>query len=112
MPIYDYRCEECRKAFSVSLSYEAYGKTVVLCPYCSSQNVRRRIGRIAMTASDRAQLDDLRRSVQGSDDPRDLGRVMRTVQEQSGVKPEGPYNEVISRLEKGETLNSIQKDYD
>lgn len=93
------------------MSFSEYDRAKPGCPECSSEQVRRRIGRIATTVGDKAQLQNLANDIGGSDSSRDLGRVMRTVQQQSGVKMDGPFNEVVSRLEKGESPASIDKDY-
>ena len=43
MPIYDYRCTNCGKAFSVTQSMAEHTSRKVNCPKCKSQKVERRI---------------------------------------------------------------------
>jgi putative FmdB family regulatory protein len=43
MPSYDYRCEKCRKVFSVTLSVEQHDRRKVACPKCGSRAVKQQI---------------------------------------------------------------------
>jgi len=46
MPTYDFACEECKKKFSVTLSFSEYDGKKVKCPKCSSGKVRRVLGSV------------------------------------------------------------------
>ena len=46
MPIYDYRCLECRKRFSVRHSITKHESARVKCPKCESRKVERLIGAV------------------------------------------------------------------
>lgn len=39
MPTYDYRCEKCKKRFSVVQSITEHGKKKMACPKCKSRKV-------------------------------------------------------------------------
>ena len=39
MPDYDYKCEKCRKKFSVTMSIAQHGTRRVKCPKCKSVRV-------------------------------------------------------------------------
>jgi putative FmdB family regulatory protein len=39
MPTYEYRCEKCRKKFSVVAAMAEHGKKKVSCPKCKSRKV-------------------------------------------------------------------------
>jgi putative FmdB family regulatory protein len=43
MPLYEYRCLDCDREFSVALHVEDYGQVPVCCPYCEGANVEREI---------------------------------------------------------------------
>ena len=43
MPIYDFRCEKCKKKFTLTMSISEYEKTKVRCPKCKSSNVKQQI---------------------------------------------------------------------
>ncbi len=42
MPVYEYRCQECGKEFTKTLTLQEYATTSVKCPQCSSAKVGRR----------------------------------------------------------------------
>ena len=50
MPIYDFRCNTCRKRFEVFISYQDYGQVPVHCPHCKSDQVSRLINRVRIAA--------------------------------------------------------------
>jgi len=39
MPVYDFRCEDCRKRFSLTLSVAERSRTRLRCPKCDSRKV-------------------------------------------------------------------------
>ena len=39
MPTYDYRCEKCRKRFSVTMNIKEHDGKKVKCPKCNSAKV-------------------------------------------------------------------------
>ena len=43
MPTYSYRCEACRKSFSLQMSISEHDKARTKCPSCGSRKVRQRI---------------------------------------------------------------------
>jgi putative FmdB family regulatory protein len=116
MPNYEYRCLNCKRRFEVYLSYSEYGKQSIQCPHCSSEQVRRRIGRIRFARSEESHLDDLAdpANLEGlEDDPRALGRMMRKMKSELGSEAGdemGPeFDEVVNRLEAGQSPEEIEK---
>lgn len=112
MPTYEYRCLDCRKRFDVFLSYSDYGKTTVTCPHCASTNVQKKINRVRVTRteaqrlerfSDTASLDGM------EEDPRALGKMMRNMSSEIGEDVGPEFNEVVSRLESGQSPDDIEK---
>ncbi len=112
MPAYDYICEECGKTFSLFLSYAEYGTAPVFCPECGTDHVRRVITPVRVAVNERARLQQLSEEAAGSNSSQMLGKVMRTIQEQSGRELPPDTNEALTRLERGESPSSINKDYD
>jgi putative FmdB family regulatory protein len=111
MPNYQYRCLECKKRFEVFLTYAEYGKQPVSCPHCQSQNVQRRIGRIRFARSEESRFEDLEDpgSLEGlEDDPRALGRMMRKMSRELGEDAGPEFDEVIDRLEAGQSPEDIE----
>jgi putative FmdB family regulatory protein len=39
MPVYEFECKKCRKAFEATLSFAEKDKKKVKCPFCSSSSV-------------------------------------------------------------------------
>ena len=112
MPVYDYICGDCGKDFDIFLSYAAYDHAEVCCPVCGSSNVTRKIHSVRVTGSDRDRLQRLSEEASGNNSSQMLGKVMRTIQQQSGRKLPPDTNEALTRLEKGESPAAINKDYD
>ena len=114
MPTYDYRCEECHHRFEIFLTYDEYDKTEVHCPKCGSEKVFRRIGRIRIAKSGETSLDSLMddpSSLEGiEEDPKAMGRLMRQMQSELGEDAGPEFDEVVSRLEKGQAPEEIEKE--
>ena len=52
MPIYEYKCLECEKEFTVALFLSERGRVVIQCPGCNSKKVVQKISTfIAKTES-------------------------------------------------------------
>jgi putative FmdB family regulatory protein len=112
MPIYQYRCLNCKKRFEVLLSYQEYGEKSIHCPHCSSDQVQRRIGRIRIAKSEESRLDSLTdpSGLEGlEDDPRALGKMMRKMGNEMGEEVGPEFDEVVDRLEAGQSPEDIEK---
>ena len=112
MPIYEYVCENCGKPFSLFLSYADYDTAAVCCPGCGAENVRRKIRPIRVTVNEKTRLQQLGEEAAGNNSSQMLGKVMRTIQEQSGRELPPDTNEALTRLERGESPESINQDYE
>lgn len=111
MPNYPYRCIDCKKRFEIYLSYSEYGTRPVSCPFCGSQNVERRISRIRIARSEENRLESLSDfdNLDGlEDDPRTLGRMMRKMGQEMGEEVGPEFNEMIDRLEAGQSPEEIE----
>ena len=113
MPSYEYRCRQCKKRFSVFLTYSEYGKKPVTCPHCESTDVQRRIGRIRVLRSDESragQLADYDKLDGLDDDPQALGKMMRQMKGEIGEEMGPEFDEVVERLEKGQSPEDIERE--
>lgn len=113
MPIYEYRCLECKKRFGVFMAYQEYGQKTIICPHCQSSHVQRRIGRIRVARSEESRLDDFGDPSQLAgleDDPRAMGRLMRKMSDEVGENMGPEFDEVINRLEKGQSPEDIERE--
>jgi putative FmdB family regulatory protein len=114
MPTYDYVCLDCRKRFEVQLSYSEYGTKPVACSHCASENVRRRVPRVRVMRSDESRLNNLENLADPSaldgleDDPRAMGRMMRQMGQELGEDLPPEFDEVVDRLEKGQSPEEIE----
>lgn len=112
MPTYDYRCLECKKRFEVFIPYAEYGTRPVACPHCASVKVERRIGRVRIAHSSEARMEQMAdpANLDALDqDPRALGRMMREMSGEIGEEMGPEFDEVVSRLEKGESPEDIER---
>ncbi len=112
MPNYDYRCLNCKRRFTVYLSYREYGQSSIQCPHCASDQVQRRIGRIRFARSEDSRLESMAdpSNLEGlEDDPRALGRMMRQMGKEMGEEIGPEFDEVVGRLEAGQSPEDIEK---
>jgi putative FmdB family regulatory protein len=113
MPNYEYRCQKCKRRFSLFFTYAEYGKTAPICTHCGSADVQRKIGRIRVARSDESRMENLAdpSSLAGLDeDPRALGRMMRNMSQEVGEDMPPEFDEVVDRLEKGQSPEDIEKE--
>jgi len=95
----------------LKLSYDEYGKKQVVCPHCAGKHVQRRINRVRMARSEESRLDALADPAKLAgleDDPRAMGRMMRQMSHEMGEDMGSEFNEVINRLESGQSPDQIE----
>jgi putative FmdB family regulatory protein len=113
MPIYEYRCHDCRRR--VSLFYRSYAaaEDEPTCPRCGGTSLSRVISRVAVVRSEDSRLDDLADPSMLGDldenDPKSLGRWMRKMSAEAGEDMPQEFDEVIDRLESGQTPEQIEE---
>ncbi len=114
MPIYEYRCNDCRRRVSVFWrSFSEIGVTRPSCPRCGSENLTRLVSRVAVVRSEESRLDDLAdpSSLAGLDenDPKSMARWMRKMSQEMGEDLGPEFGEVIDRLESGQSPEEIEE---
>jgi putative FmdB family regulatory protein len=117
MPLYDYVCKDCKTRFDVFMSYAEYGRQPVTCSACGSSNVRRRVPRVRVAKSDDSRMDSLAGDFSDpaalaglENDPQAMGRMMRKMGNEMGEQLPPEFNDVVDRLEKGQSPEQIEKD--
>ena len=113
MPNYEYRCLSCRRRFDVFMTYTEYGSKTVSCPHCGSANITRKIGRIRIARSDESRMENLADPsalANLDDDPQALGRMMRQMKSEVGEEMAPEFDEVVGRLEAGQSPEQIERD--
>lgn len=85
MPIFEYRCDECRRRFSLLVGVVA-GTTELRCPHCGSEQLQKLISRFASPRSEEDALDDLADPTRMGDleDPRQMAQWMKRVGREMG----------------------------
>lgn len=118
MPIYEYRCQECGRRFSVFWrSFSDVQEDKIICKRCGSDDVNRLVSRVRMVRSEESRLDDMADPSAWGDfdenDPKSMGRFMRKMMNEIGDEAGdlGPeFEEVVDRLEAGQDPEEIEKD--
>ena len=95
------------------MSFVEYDAAEPECPHCHGRNLKRRIGRIALAKSEDARMDtmmdDSALAGLDEDDPKSIGRFMRKMSREMGEDMGDEFNEVVDRLESGESPESIEE---
>jgi putative FmdB family regulatory protein len=117
MPLYDYFCSDCQKRFDVFMTYAEYGTRPVTCSHCQSKNVRRRVPRVRVAKSEDSRMDSLAGDFSDpsalaglENDPQAMGRMMRKMGSEMGEEMPPEFDEVVGRLEKGQSPEEIEKE--
>ena len=120
MPIYEYRCADCRRTVSVLFrSFSAI--TDPVCPRCGGTALTRLMSRVVVrrggamgAGDDDLGGDDLGGMFDGLDenDPRALARAMRRMSDEMGEPMEPEMEEALGRLEQGEDPEAVMAGMD
>jgi putative FmdB family regulatory protein len=114
MPIYEYRCNQCGKRLSALVrNFDERDTAVSRCPRCGSHDVRRLMSRITVVRSEESRMESLADPSSFGDldenDPRSMGRWMRHMGREMGEDLGPEFDEVVGRLEAGESPESIEE---
>ena len=105
MPIYEYRCRDCRRRTQV-LTLRSSEKVDAVCDHCGGTKLDRLISRFALGRSEESRLDSLADPSSLSDvdesDPRSMARWMRKMGRELGDEVGGPeFDQMVDELESG-----------
>jgi len=113
MPIYEYRCGQCGRRVSIWWrSMAQMERSHPKCSRCGSDTLQRLVSRVAHLRGEEGQLESLADSgLDGLDenDPKSLGRWMRRMSNELGEDLGGEFDEMVGRLEAGESPEEIEK---
>ncbi len=94
------------------MSYAEYGVKTVQCAHCQSENVRRRMTKVRIAKSDESRLESAANDFAGlegiEDDPKAMARMMRKMGSEMGEDMPSEFNEVVDRLEAGQSPEEIE----
>lgn len=113
MPIYEYRCHDCHRRVTIFFRSFSDSEDEPACPRCGGKQLTRLISRVAVVRSEEGHLDDLSdpSMLDGLDeeDPRSIARWMRKMSAESGEELPAEFDEVMDRLEKGQSPEEIEQ---
>jgi putative FmdB family regulatory protein len=114
MPIYEYRCADCKKRVSVFFRSIAATTQPAKCPNCGGERLTRLVSRVAAIKSEEARLEAMSDPSNFGDvdenDPKSMAKFMRKMGDQVGGEDLGPeFGEMVNRLESGESPEEIEK---
>ena len=113
MTTYDFICNDCHQRFDAFLTYAEYGKKPVACAHCKSKNVRRRMTKVRIAKSEDTRMESMADDFSGfeglEDDPKSMGRMMRKMGKEMGEDLPPEFDEVVDRLESGQSPEDIEK---
>jgi len=114
MPIYEYRCRDCKKKVSVFFrTLSAVDHNAARCPQCGGKNLSRLVSRVRALRSEESRLDNLADDsmLSGLDenDPKSMGRMLRKMARETGEDMPPEFDEAMGRLEAGESPESIEQ---
>ena len=114
MPIYEYRCHNCKRRVSVfwrTITESEKGQAI--CPRCGSADMTRLVSRVRVIRSEESRLENLSDPgfMAGLDesDPRSVGRMMRRMADEMGEDMGPEFDEAVGRLEAGESPEEIER---
>jgi putative FmdB family regulatory protein len=113
MPTYDFICNDCNQRFDVFMTFSEYGKKPVNCVHCNSKNVRRRMTKVRVAKSEETRMESMAGDFSGfegiEDDPKAMGQMMRKMGKEMGEDMPPEFDEVVDRLESGQSPEDIEK---
>ena len=113
MPTYDFICNKCQQRFDVFMTFSEYGKKPVHCVHCNSKDVRRRMTKVRIAKSDTSRIESAAEDFSGMEgienDPQALGKMMRKMGKEMGEDLPNEFDEVVDRLEAGQSPEEIEK---
>lgn len=100
MPIYEYRCADCRKKTTVvTLSVSAAVDPV--CSHCGGRNIAKLVSRVAVRRSEESRLESLAdpSSLTGLDesDPKSVARWMKKMGKEMGDEAGEDFDEKVDK---------------
>lgn len=106
MPIYEYRCVDCRKRTSVFIR-SVSSPVLTVCEHCGGKNMTRLISKFAvhrgaLNLDDESAMDSF-----DENDPKAMARLMRQMGEEAGEELEPEMEHMISRLEAGDDPEAV-----
>ncbi len=105
MPIYEYRCADCRRKTTV-LTLSVHAAVDPVCRHCGGRNMAKLVSRVAVLRSEESRLESLAdpSSLAGVDeeDPKSVARWMKEMGREMGEEAGRDFNEEVDKaMEEG-----------
>lgn len=105
MPVYEYRCADCRKRSSIF--FRSFSEaTTPACPHCGSGSISKLVSRVATIRSEESRLESLADpgSLSGLDenDPKSVAAWARKMGSELGEDLGDDFDEMVDAMERGE----------
>ncbi len=116
MPIYEYSCEDCQKQSTIFFrSFAEVETQKVVCPHCHGTHLKRLVSKVRILHSAGKHSPQLsnptHQAEQEDNSPRAIASKMRKMNKDVGGGLGDDFNQVVGRLEAGESPESIDKDF-
>ncbi len=112
MPIYEFRCNRCRRRTSV-FSRSISSPVAAVCEHCGSDDLSRLISRVAVLHSEDdifSGLDESSLSDIDENDPRSVARWVRRMSRERGETMDADMEGDLERMEAGEMPDEFGDD--
>jgi putative FmdB family regulatory protein len=108
VPIYEYRCDKCRRLTSI-LTTRVSEKVEAVCSHCGGTKMSRLMSRFAMPRSEESRIESLADPSKMGDvdenDPKSVARMMKRMGQEMGDEFNGPeFDQAVEELESGGDL--------
>ena len=112
MPIYEYVCLDCGRKFTL-FKLNIVEKDEDRCPHCGSTNIKKLVSRVRFVMSEDERLEKLADPSNWSgldeNDPKSIAKFMKKMGNELGEDLGPEFEEVVDRLEKGESPEDIER---
>lgn len=98
MPVFEYRCQDCQKRFSVLIGVVA-GPEEAKCPNCGSMKSSRLISRFARGRSEDDRIDEMADQLETMGEPESPSEMRRMVREMGKAMDEDASEEMEDMFE-------------
>lgn len=98
VPIYEYRCSDCQRKFSVLIGMTAEPDDEA-CPHCGSRNARRLVSRFSRLKSEDDRMDELADRLESVGEPDSPAEMRRLVKEMGKAMDEDMSDELEEMLD-------------
>lgn len=107
MPIYEYRCNRCRRRFSVFVR-TMMAPAGAVCDGCGSADTSRLLSRVTVLRGE----GQVGTAPPDEDDPKAIARWVRRMSEQMGEPLEPEMDAELERIEAGGSLEGLEDEED